>query len=115
MGLTKEQILAASDVTIKTVDVPEWGGSVAVRSVSAKGRAVFENIFTEWGKGNIELAYPKILALTLCDEQGNLLFSESEAEALGNKNGTVAGRLVKAAFEINGIGGAATEQAKGNS
>ena len=34
-GLTKEQILAANDAAPVPVEVPEWGGTVSVRPMSA--------------------------------------------------------------------------------
>jgi hypothetical protein len=49
-SLTKDEILEAADLSTKAVDVPEWGGSVNVRTMTGADRDAFENTLVEVGK-----------------------------------------------------------------
>ena len=40
--LTRDQILQANDLVTETVEVPEWGGSVFVKSLTGVERDQFE-------------------------------------------------------------------------
>ena len=40
--LTKDQIVAAVDIKTEVVEVPEWGGAVAVRELTGLERDAFE-------------------------------------------------------------------------
>jgi len=120
MALSKDQILSAVDRPTRTVNVPEWGGDVVVRSISAKERADYTNSLMELdSKG--EYRYKpgdlnsKLLARCLADEDGNRLFSDDEIDALGQKSAAVLDRLFKVAEEMNGLGDKAVDDAKGNS
>ena len=42
MGLTRDQILAVSDIQTEEVHVPEWGGTVLVRGLTGAERDEFE-------------------------------------------------------------------------
>ena len=90
MFLTKEQILSAQDFKTEEVEVPEWDGKVRVKSLTAKERDRFEAGMIE-GRGkdrktNLENLRARLVAKTVVDEQGNLLFSEKDVDALGEKN-----------------------------
>lgn len=41
--LTREAILSADDLPAETVDVPEWGGKVRIRTMTGSERDAFES------------------------------------------------------------------------
>ena len=43
MALSKDEIFAAQDTTDLEVDVPEWGGSVRLRSMTGTQRSNYEH------------------------------------------------------------------------
>ena len=48
--LSKAKILAANDVTTETIDVPEWGGEVAIKTLSGVERDQFEDSYRRRNK-----------------------------------------------------------------
>lgn len=103
MTLTAEQILAADDLGLKRIEVPEWGGDVYLRVMSVGERDSYERQWIgkkETGIANFRTQY---LARVLCDETGKLLFTREQTEALATKSGAVMGRLFDAAMKHNSM------------
>jgi hypothetical protein len=106
--LTRDQILAADDLKSEDVSVPEWGGSVRVRSMMATDRDAYEqNMLASRGadeKANLRNIRARLVAFCLIDEAGERLFSDTEIDALGRKNAAVLDRLFDVASRLNAIG-----------
>ena len=113
MALTKEQILGVNDVKIEEVEVPEWGGTVLVREMSSAARDSFD-LMIHGKDGSLENTRAKLCALTICDEDGKLLFGVDEIEVLGQKSGRALDRVFKAVQNINRLLGDSVEEAEGN-
>lgn len=103
---TETQLLGASDIVGKEdfeyreVEVPEWGGMVRLRVISAAEAIQF----TEFVKGESKKnAMLKIVALCLCDANGKRLFDDSKLQTLGSKNLKVLMRLQTESLELNGM------------
>ena len=101
--LSKDAILAADDLPRETVNVPEWGGEVLVRTMSGTDRDAFEASLLE-KDGRMENVRARLVALTLCDLQGDRLFNDSEIAALGRKSARALDRVFSVAQRLNGIG-----------
>jgi len=101
--LSKDAILAADDLPRETVNIPEWGGEVLVRTMSGKDRDAFEASLLE-KDGRMENVRARLVALTLCDSQGDRLFDDSEIAALGRKSARALDRVFSVAQRLNGIG-----------
>lgn len=114
MTLTKAQILAASDLNLLEVPVPEWGGSVYVRVMTVGERDAYE---IEWNRtnGSVEDFRTKFLARCLADDKGQRLFSDAEVAALSGKSAKVMNRLWKAAMKHNDLDETAVQEAAKNS
>lgn len=107
-SLTRDQILGAIDLHIEAVFVPEWGGTVYVRNLNGKGRDSFEGSRIRIKENNkVEMIHDntraRLLALTLCDESGTLLFSEEDITALGEKNASTLDMLFDVAQRLAGL------------
>jgi hypothetical protein len=116
MGITKEEILAADDLPKVEVKVPEWGaGKVALLRMMTSGERDAWEIASGAAAGidkigsAMQNARARLVAFTLCDESGNLLFTEAEVEALGKKSQVVLNRLADAAFKLNKLGAKSVE------
>lgn len=109
MTLNKNAILAANDMPLQKVSVPEWGGEVYLRPMSGTARAEFELRLVGAKKQSGEYIGPGmrgfILVNTLCDADGGLLFTAADIDAIESKNATVLARLVDDAMRISGLGG----------
>lgn len=110
--LNRDAILAAKDFKFRDVDVPEWGGTVRVRGLSAAERDSFEaSVATTQDLSNLRA---RLVVLSLVDEEGNRLFKDSEATLLGQKNGVVINKLFDVVRELSGMSDADLGVAEGN-
>lgn len=99
--LTREQILQAEDIEKVTVQVPEWGGSVIVSSMTGTQRDEFEAaIMASSGQKNYRAL---ILSFSIIDDEGNLVFSKEDVQALGNKSVAALERCVRVAQRLNAL------------
>lgn len=117
--LTREAILAADDLKYEDVEVKEWGGTVRVRAMSGADRDAFEQSMVAMSDGkrspDLRMMRAKLCACTIIDEAGGLLFGLSEMALLGTKSAAALERVFDVAQRLNGLGGAAVEDALGNS
>lgn len=105
--LSKAQILGATAPAQETVPVPELKGDVIVRGMTGKERDAFEASLVE-GKGkkrdiNTKNLRAKLVAFCCIDPEGKRLFSDSEAEVLGDVRADVLDRLFSVAQRLSGI------------
>ena len=109
-SLKREDILEVKDIEIEEVEVPEWGGTVCVKGMSGLERDAFEaSIVQAKGKGtkvNMENIRAKLAAQTLCDEQGERLFTDADVKLLGKKSAVALQRVFVVAQKLSGIGDA---------
>jgi hypothetical protein len=118
--LTKADILAVNDRTTELVDVPEWGGAVYVRTMTAAERDREERRIydaQQGKKGSEAMANfrARFLALTLVNEDGEPLFSMKEVDQLASKSFAVISRLFDVSQRINGVTKEEIEAIEGNS
>jgi hypothetical protein len=106
-ALTKEQILGASDIEIKKVDVPEWGGFVYVKGMTGKERDIFESMVLEKKgsnpKVNLENIRTKLAVMSICDKDGTKIFNDKEINELGDKSGKALDRVFNIASKLSGL------------
>lgn len=105
MYLDADHILKADDRRYEDVDVPEWGGTVRVRSLGAKERDAFEvSILTGKGKNrdvNLKNLRAKLVILSACDESGKPIFTVDQLEALGEKSAAAMERVFSTAQRLS--------------
>ena len=103
----RDQILAASDRPREKVDVPEWGISVFISTMSGAERDGFESeIVTLHGKKtrlNLQNIRAKLVVRTLVDETGQRIFSDADVAELGKKSSSVLSRLYEIAQRLNSL------------
>lgn len=117
--LSRDAILAASDLPTETVPVPEWGGDVIVRALTGAERDEYEVAMGDALRaktgGSINMR-ARLVAMTLVDESGQRLFNhETHVVRLGDKSGRALDRVFEVAQRLSGIGPAARDAAAGNS
>lgn len=104
--LSKSDILTSADLAREAVNVPEWGGTVYVRVLTAKERDAWELTFTPTVKGApvvLENVRARLVVLTAVDAEGRRLFEDGDVEALGGKNAAAVDRLFVVAQRLNGL------------
>jgi hypothetical protein len=103
MALKREQILKANDLKTIEVDVPEWGGSVIVRTMTGEARQNFqESINSPKGKLPKNMLESLVVA-TVVDDSGEPLFEHDDIAELKKKSSIALNRVFEAAAELNGL------------
>lgn len=109
--LSRDAILGAVDTEYQTVDVPEWGGQVRVRSISAaeRERLMKLSVVTE-GRGakqtqrfDMPTFRVKLAALSMVDDDGRRLFTDDDMAALGRKSARALERVSDVALDLAGV------------
>lgn len=115
--LTKAQILAADSTKFADVEVPEWGGTVRIRTITGTERDLFDEHRDKiWKDGEQRLGTRAFLcAMAICDESGKRLFAPTEVQTLGEKSATALDRVFDAVWRLNGLGRDGVENAAKNS
>lgn len=98
MALDRKSILAADDVRKEKVAVPEWKGDVFLRVLTGTDRDRFEESYADQKMKAFRIRF---LLLALCDEDGERLFNDDEADILGKKSSVVINRLFEAGWKLN--------------
>jgi len=93
-------LLNVEDVLFEDVDISKWHGEGAIirlKSLSAKEAFTFINTSSQ-NEGMIQ-----IVVKSAVDENGDLLFTENQAEALKRKSFGMFAKIQKAAMVLNGL------------
>jgi len=112
--LTKEQIQGALRGPLLTVDVPEWGGSVCIKRISAADMVRLRDLYSGDGE---EAADPQrnldasceLLAMTLCDEAGKAMFAADELRLWDHSQIELFNRLLEASQKHNHLDSESSE------
>jgi len=101
--LSKDEIFACNDVRIEEVSVPEWGGTVYVKTITAKEQDAWSAEVTDQKKENKANFQASFLVMCICNESGELLFDRSDADMLGNKSAGALNKVFNVASGLNGL------------
>ena len=107
MVLGREEILASRDLRDETIDVPEWGGKIRVRSLTGWERDQYETSITQQSGGNVTFnllnARAKMVALTVIDDDGDRVFSDEDTIELGKTSAVAVNRIFEVAQRLSGL------------
>lgn len=129
--LNRNQILEAKDIKTKDIEVPEWGGTIRIKQLSAKEynditmsmvniRKMAAKQISRKNPDDVEDAInetavknQKILLIvkSVVDENMKPLFTEADMELLYQKNTNVVDKIIAEIEEFNSV---STEDAKKN-
>lgn len=107
--LTAKDILDSNDLETAEMEVPEWGGTLRLRVMTADEAIKFQDVLNTPAKKS---AWVKLLALCAVDADGNRLFSDREMELLKKKSTAVFLRLQDFLLKLNGFTQEAADKAK---
>jgi hypothetical protein len=105
--LNRDQILDYDDLKTVDVEVPEWGGTVRLRMLTAKERDAFEASTVETRgnkmKQNLANIRARLVSLCIVDESGKRVFESGDVARLGEKSAAALQRLFNKCNELNGL------------
>jgi hypothetical protein len=114
MGV-RDLILNTSDLRTCVVEVPEWGTSITLREWDGATRDRFDALALEMRERGAKMP-PRlrawIAAMSIVDENGQLVFGEQDIEALSRKSARALDRIVEAALRLNGLAPESATEAK---
>ena len=98
--LTREAVLTIKDIVQDDVEVPEWGGSVRVQSLSvAQSQEVYEKARIP---ESTELDRKKTAVYTFIFGVIDPVFQESDYDALKDKSALAMARVIARISELSG-------------
>lgn len=113
-ALQKEEIFGVADLPREFVPTPEWAAGdpqagVWVQAFSGEMRARFSRHIREQAKGQeeaaeIPLARERLIAFTVVNAEGELLFSVDDVPLLARRNDKVLERIANVARRLNVLG-----------
>lgn len=116
--LTRNDILGQARPEVFTVEVPEWGGSVCIKRMSCREAEEYQDWLMEQGAGSDSMRMLNmragLLAIVLCNADGDRLFASEDIEALGDLDSTTMHKLFLEAKKINSILEGAVEDSEKN-
>lgn len=116
MALSKQQILDVTDTKTEEVEVPEWGGTVRIQTMTGFARDAFESSITgKNGAVNTTNIRAKLVAACVIDDEGELMFSDKDVAKLGKKSAAALERVFSAAQQMNRISDNDVEELAKNS
>jgi hypothetical protein len=105
--LTRDLIDGADDLPYEDVPVPEWGGTVRLRTLTGSERDEFEaSVVSQNGTNrrvNLKNVRARLVSLCLVDEEGNRLYTNTDVAKLGKKSAKVLDRLFDKAQKLSGL------------
>jgi hypothetical protein len=97
MSDLRQQIMAISDRKVVPVEVPAWGLTVFVRTLSVLERLNYEKDLDRIGSDAIKWIY---LSYSLCDAQGVPAFPPGDLDDLYTRDPFVLDKIFDAAMEL---------------
>jgi hypothetical protein len=98
--LSKDSILNSNDIPNDVVEVPQWGGSVKVRGMTAGERDRFEDMIRTKGLGALRAT---LAGMCIIDEDGKRLFTDIEVNKLADKSAEALDLVVEVASRLSGL------------
>lgn len=108
----REKILSLNDAKLMPVEVPEWNCTLHVRVMDVETRGRWEELSD--GK-KTEGIRELLLCLTVCDEQGELVFTLDDVAALSKKSAVAVERLFVRSAKLNKLSKKDVRDLEGNS
>jgi hypothetical protein len=119
MNATRDTILQARNARLEPMESPEFGGTVYVRAMSGTERDAFEDETYKVNGKSVELnrrnGRARLLVRCLCDAEGKRLFTDADAQALGEQPAYLLDPLYAKALRLNGFTASDVEELAKNS
>lgn len=115
-ALSRGAIIEAGDLKYEEVEVPEWGGSVRVRTLTAAEKDEFDQRWLAAKDRGETLSFrAQYCALCIVDESGARMFpGPNDPLLLARKSSQAIDRIWAVAQRLNGVTAEQVEAAEGN-
>lgn len=113
----REKILNTVDIKTQLVEIPEWGVTIEVRSLTGKQRSILiqNNIDIKTGVVDVAGMFPDLVILSSYEpETGERVFLDSDREEISNKNSGALDKIFAVASKLSGLESTAVKKAEKN-
>ncbi len=113
--MDRSEILALP-LARREVDVPEWGGPITVREITAGERGQLEAYSAEAEEGDMEhlaLLRPRLVVMATLNGEG-MMFDGADVELVAGLSPGPVGKLSNAIMEMSGLGVDSLDSAEKN-
>lgn len=102
---TREMILNAKDLHTEPFEIPEWGVTVKIKSMTvSKRNQLLKDSANDKGEVDHEKLFPILLITALVDaETEEPIFAATDRDAINEKNVGVVERVAKKIMEVCGL------------
>lgn len=102
--LSKAALLAAANQTkLEPLELPELGGTVYVKAMTAGEREQFEQDMTDNDLVKSKKVRATVFANSVTDENGNRLFTSDDIDSINSLPASIVSKVFDKSNEINGI------------
>jgi len=114
--LNKAAILTSSDKTTEAVDVPQWGGSVVVGSLTGQQAEVVRHQLRQVESGKVKPGtwLAQVVCFGVLDENGMRMFADTDVAAIAAKRLDVLELLAEKILALSGMTDSAKEAIEKN-
>jgi len=106
---------SAKSFKLGELELPELGGKIFLRVISSRERdAIEQEISNAKGTANLQNIRAKMVIRAVSDADGKRVFSDADADLVGDMPAPLVGKIFDAACKHNGMTGEAVEDARKN-
>lgn len=117
MGLltSANAILQSDDFRYEEIEVPEWGGSLRLKSLSGTERTAILKLLNQ-KKDTVDGVYEKVIIFCAVNAEGGKIFEDNQntLAILQAKDASVTQRIGMKALELSGLGQNSKDNAEKN-
>lgn len=113
MSLLTRDLILAKPLPTKSVNVPDWGGEVLIRPLTAS--EVAQVTKSEGEDADAYDSLVKTVRFGVCDEKARSLFKDDDLDAIRNFTIPTLDLLANEIFAVSGVKKTAVEEAEKNS
>lgn len=117
----RNEVLAIQDMKVEPFPTPEWpslDGKIFIRTISSHEAGMIDKLTCSSKTGDLEhmeRVVPVSCAMYLSDAEGNRIFTDGDAQLLGQKSPRVLTRAFRAGRALNGLSKEGAEELEKNS
>lgn len=105
--MTRDEILALSDIKTEPVHIPEWQTTLTVRSLTGTERDLWEasNLRRKGDKyeGHFANLRARLVVLCVVNADGSRMFKDEDVNQIGQKNAAALDRIFEVARRLSGL------------
>ena len=113
--LSKDDIFKADDLPTKDIDIPEWGGTLTIRTLTGAERDQFESAFVNQDQIDIRGLKARLIQLTVQNGDGQPMFTKADLQKINSKSASVIDRIFQESQRLSGLTKEDVDELVGNS